>query len=404
MAARILIIDHTAELGGAEVALSRLLEAIDRKRFEVSVLLLAPGPLVDRLRVQHIRVAVLTSSQRLTAVGRLEAAASPFALLRNAIGALFLVPKVAAAIRSSRADIVVANSLKSAVLTAIAAPLAGRGWIWHLHDRIAPDYLPRSLVFGLRSLARWSPRMIVTNSQATRLTIPRVPDARIAVAYPGVDVTDTARSLAPRPPATPHFGLLGRIAPTKGQREFLQAAALVMPDRPDIRFSIIGDALFNDGPFANEIRALPAALGIDTRVTFTGWLDDPMTEVRTLTALVHASPVAEPFGQVIVEAMLAGVPVIGTDAGGVREILDADGHSESISAGVRRTQCGVLVEPGNPVALAAAIVWMADHVLERNAMAEHARERAIVRFDIRKSASKTERAWTCALGPKAVDH
>ncbi|TAM69467.1 MAG: glycosyltransferase family 1 protein [Microbacteriaceae bacterium] len=396
-AARVLVIDHTAELSGGEVALSRLLEAVDRERYDVRVLLLADGPFAARLSAQGIPVAVLSGSSRLTRIGRAEAASSPIALLANAIRTLALVPRISAAIRGAGAQLVVANTLKAAVLSSIAAPLAGRRWVWHLHDRIARDYLPPALVFGLRALARWAPRLVVANSEATRATLPRLHDDRVIVAYPGVAVPPAEAPLR-TPPSVPLFGLLGRIAPTKGQLEFLRAAALLVAGHPGIRFSVIGDALFNDGRFADEIRAMPAALGIDDCVMFTGWLDDPTSAIQGLTALVHASPIAEPFGQVIVEAMFAGVPVIGTDAGGVREILNADGAVEPIGRGVTRTAFGLLVAPHDPAALATAMAWMAEHEPEREAMAGRARVSAAERFDIRVSASRTNQAWTRALG------
>ncbi|NNC11870.1 glycosyltransferase [Planctomonas sp. JC2975] len=397
---RVLLIDHTAALAGGEVAMARLLTAVDRSRFEPMVLLMAEGPLVPRLREEGVRVAVLPVSGELTGAGRAEAVSSPVTIIRNALHTLAIVPRLASAIRGAKADLVVANTLKSAVLTAFAAPLAGRRWVWHLHDRIAPDYLPRVLVLTMRMLARFGPRAIVANSVATRETVPGTPDRRIAVAYPGVDIpslrTPTRSDIVP-----PTFGLVGRIAPTKGQVEFLHAAALLEDRLADARFRIIGDALFNDGEFAAEVRRLPDALGISERVVFTGWVSDPSGELAGLTALVHASPVPEPFGQVVVEAMLAGVPVIGTDAGGMREILDADHPIESPADGVTRTRLGLLVKPGDHRALAAAMCWMADHPTEREAMARDARASAIDRFDVRRSAEVTMDVWTRALGAPA---
>jgi glycosyltransferase involved in cell wall biosynthesis len=394
------VLDHTAELAGGEIALARLLHALDRDAHRTDVLLLADGALVPRLRADGIRVAVLPVSGRLTGVGRVEAA-SPGGLLRSGIRTLALIPRLSAAIRGAHPDLVVANSLKSAVLAALAAPLAGRPWVWHVHDRIAPDYLPRPMVAGLRLLARIGPRMVVANSLATRGTLPGVPDDRIVVAYPGVDpagvlptgVVSTGTS----------FGLLGRIAPTKGQREFLDAASLVAGSMPEAAFLIIGDALFNDDEFAERIRALPEGLGLAGRVVFTGWVDDPIRAIAGLTALVHASPVPEPFGQVIVEAMLSGVPVIATAAGGVPEILDPESLRRPLSRGTWLTPFGILVAPGSVAALADAMRWMSAHPAERAAIVERARSAAAERFDIASTARTVAAAWDRALdrGPES---
>ncbi|WP_022900946.1 glycosyltransferase family 4 protein [Humibacter albus] len=398
---RVLVVDHTAELAGGEVALARLLAQLDATRFDVRVLLLAEGPLAERLRVLGIPVAVVAASDRLTGAGREDVVSSPLRLIGSAARTIALVPRLMRAIRSARADLVVANTLKAAVLVSLAAPATGRRWVWHLHDRIAPDYLPRPLVAAMRVIARLGPRMIVANSEATRATLPGVPKHRIVVAYPGIDMVagaaTTAEPLADhgRPPL---LGLLGRIAPTKGQVEFLEAAARIAATHQDVRFVIIGDALFNDAPFAEGVRGMPAALGIAERVEFTGWLENPATTVSALTALVHASPVPEPFGQVLVEAMLIGTPVIGTDAGGVPEILEdprCGGGGERV-AGVRKTPLGLLVRPGDVDALSSAMNWMLEHPVERASMAEAARRSARERFDIRLSAHRVADAWARA--------
>jgi glycosyltransferase involved in cell wall biosynthesis len=391
---RVTVVDHAAGLAGGEVALARLLHALDRDRFDATVILLAPGPLEDRLRADGIRVVVLPTSEALTTVGRTEAVSSPVVAGVSALRSLAAVPRLATAIRRTHADLVVANSLKSAVLVAFAAPLAGRRWVWHLHDRIAPDYLPRQLVGALRSMARVGPRLVVANSAATRSTLPRLADRRVVVAYPGLEITPSPTPRETSPAAS--FGLLGRIAPTKGQTEFLRAAALLLPQLPSARFTVIGDAMFNDADFAVEVRALPAELGITDSVVFTGWATEPIAAIRQLTSLVHASPVPEPFGQVLVEAMLEGVPVIGTNAGGVPEILDPDGLGREDTNGVIITPLGVLVRPADPASLASAMNWTTTHPHEVAEMAIQARTSAAARFDIRQSARIIEAAWLTA--------
>ena len=389
-----LAIDHPAGSAGGEVALARLLAGVDRSRFEPSVLLLEDGPLVDRLAAASVRTAVLPASRALTEAGRDEVLASPAAAASHALRTAKLIPRVSAAIRGSHADLVVANSLKAAGITSWAAPLAGRPWVWHLHDRIEDDYLPVPLVSALRLLARVGPRMIVANSQATRRTLPRIAEARIVVAYPAVPDQD---AVTPHRPARPTFGLLGRIAPTKGQTEFLHAAARLVQTLPEARFEILGDAMFNDHAFAAGVRALPATLGIADAVTFAGWVDNPAAAIAGLTALVHASAVPEPFGQVVVEGMLAGVPVIATAAGGVPEIVDPDARAEPIGHGVTRTPYGLLVPPGDVPALAAAMAWTADHPEDAAAAAVRAGAMARARFDIATTARRVEGAWTRAL-------
>jgi glycosyltransferase involved in cell wall biosynthesis len=391
---RVLAIDHTAGLAGGEVALARLLEGIDRERYEPYALLLEDGPLASRLRAASVITAVLPASRALTGAGREDVASSPLRLVMNALRTAALLPRVSAAIRSSGADLVVANTLKSAVIVALAAPLAGRRWVWHLHDRFAPDYLPRRLVIALRVLARFGPRMVVANSQATRNTLRTLPRGRVVVAYPAVP---TSRAATLSAPPTPTFGLLGRIAPTKGQIEFLHATAQLAETTPDVRAIVLGDAMFNDHEFAERVRRLPPTLGIADAVTFTGWVDEPLEALGSLTALIHASPVPEPFGQVVVEGMLAGVPVIATAAGGVPEIVDPDGESEPIADGLKRTPYGLLVRPGDPSALARAMRWVIEHPAAAAEATRRASAMAQVRFGIDGTVQVVQDAWDRAL-------
>ena len=143
---------------------------------------------------------------------------------------------------------------------------------------------------------------------------------------------------------------------------------------------------------------MPAELGIQDRVIFTGWIADTTKEVDRLTAVVHASPVPEPFGQVVVEAMARGVPVIATRAGGVTEILDPDGTTEvPIPGAALRTPLGQLVGPGDPAGLAAAMRWVLAEPCQAEKVAEAAFESARQRFDITRTAESVIAAWDLAL-------
>lgn len=381
---RVLVLDHTAREGGAELALLRVVERLGAA-YEIRALVFEYGAFVARLRSAGIHTAVCELDGAVNATSR-DSLMKPAALLRSLARLSSFVPRLARAIRGSRAELVVANSLKSAVFTAVAAPLAGRRWVWHLHDRLAPDYLPRPVVAVMRALAVVGPRRIVVNSRATLETLPASARAKATIAYPGL----TADAFEPAKPVTPPVvGIIGRISPTKGQREFLEAAAIIGRTRSDVRFRIVGAALFGEDDYAAEIARLPAELGIDDRVESTGWVSDPGAELRQLSVLVHASPVPEPFGQVVVEAMAAGVPVVATDAGGVPEIVLPDGPAGPA--------LGELV----PTADAEAIARAVEHVLadpdSAAAVAARARRYAQGRFTIEETVRVVRDTWTRSL-------
>lgn len=385
---RVVVLDHTAQEGGAEIAMLRLVEVLRHEHgLDVQVLLLAPGPLEERLRAAGIPVSVLEVGRGLTAASRERVAQS---VLRSAMQTLGVARRLARALGESGCDLVVANSLKSAVFAFIAAPLARRRWIWHLHDRLARDYLPAALLVGMRAIAVLGPRAIVANSSATRGMLPSAAKRKTVVAFPGLPPAAFTVTDGPRVPEI--VGIVGRVSPTKGQREFLDAVAQLAPGRPDLRFAVVGGALFGEDDYEAEMRAHAERLGIADRVEFSGWVGDPGVRLRGLTLLVHASPVPEPFGQVVVEAMAAGVPVVATAAGGVLEILDPAGRDVP-TASWRATPTGILVAAGDARALAAGIGEALDDPAARMVRAEAARLDAEARFTIDRTARTVLGAW-----------
>jgi glycosyltransferase involved in cell wall biosynthesis len=138
--------------------------------------------------------------------------------------------------------------------------------------------------------------------------------------------------------------LFGRITPWKGQRVLIRALPLL----PDTRALIVGAAMFGEDAEVEFLHALAAKLGVEDRVDFLGFRRDAPTLMRAVDLVVHCSTSPEPFGRVIVEALLAGTPVLATEGGASGEILgDAPGWQ---------------VRPDDPEALAGAIstVWDSD--------------------------------------------
>ncbi len=224
----LLYVDHTAELGGAEVALLRLLGALDRTRFTPTVLLFSEGPLAVRLRELTVEVVVLPLGQGMVGTSR------------NQLGSAILSPRGLSAmiahlwrvtqfLRSRRFDLVHTTSLKADLIGGLAARLAFRPLLWHIHDRISEDYLPAKVVKVFRALARAMPRFVVVNSEATKKTLMPFPEERIRVVHPGIPEELLESAAEDEAPATgaPIVGIVGRISPTKGQDVFLRAAALV---------------------------------------------------------------------------------------------------------------------------------------------------------------------------------
>jgi glycosyltransferase involved in cell wall biosynthesis len=141
----------------------------------------------------------------------------------------------------------------------------------------------------------------------------------------------------------PLVGIVGRLQRWKAQHVFLEAAALVARERSDARFVVVGGAVLGtEGTYPEDLAAQAAELGLGGRVRFVGHQDDVPPWFDALDVAVHATN-GEPFGLVLVEAMVLGTPVVATAVGGPTEIVE-EGSS------------GLLVPPARPDAMAAAIL------------------------------------------------
>lgn len=352
---RVVYLDHCALLSGAELALRRLLPYLD---VEAHVILAADGPLVTELQDAGISVEVLPLPQRTARLARQHVQPGRLSLWAVTDTAAY-VGRLYRRLRQLEPDLVHTNSLKAAVYGIAASRLARRPVVVHLRDRIAQDYLPRPAVLALRFLIHRFSTAIIANSCATLETLPPTGAARVissAVIY------DSVRPDVPRPDRrqAERFGMLGRVAPWKGQDIFLRAFAAARAGEQ--RALVAGVPMFGEDAFMRELIELAQSLGIASWVDFVGFVE-PEAFLSEIDILVHASRIPEPFGQVVVEGMAAGLPVIAADAGGPAEIIN---HGVD----------GWLTPPNDVSALADALVRLqADRTLRR-ALGINARRRA----------------------------
>ena len=331
-AATILFFDHTASMGGGEVALFSLVQRLDRTRFSPLVVLGSEGALHGKLIEAGVETYVLPIASAV-AQTRKDSLGGGSLLRVRAIGiSIAYAWQLARFMRSHRAALVHANSLKADIIGGLAAHLARVPIIWHVRDRIEPDYLPGPVVKVFRTLCRWLPRHVIANSHATLQTLHLPPTRAASVVYSGLDLNgycplpqsdgETPREEASRRLSqAPVIGIIGRISPWKGQHIFLKMAAAVHARVPDSRFQICGSAMFGEEAYEAELRALVTQLGLEECVDFLGFRSDVAHVIQGLDLLVHASTTGEPFGQVVVQGMAAGKPVVATRGGGVPEIV-----------------------------------------------------------------------------------
>jgi glycosyltransferase involved in cell wall biosynthesis len=358
---RVVFVDHGARLSGGELALLRLLPELS-KHVDVTVLLGEEGPLLDRLRDQNIRAEVIPLAPRVRDLRR--ESVRPAAIDIRALAALPpYVLRLRRRIRDLEPDLVHTNSLKAALYGGIAGRLAGVPTIWHIRDRVSRDYLPRPAVELVRLVSRVVPNAVIANSHETMSTLPRRWPSDVLYNPVAPDTVRARDDSTDETRASLVVGMVGRLAPWKGQDVFLDAFAEAFRGT-DVRARLIGSALFGEDKYAASLEERAECIGIASQVEFRGFKEDVWGELRELDVLVHCSVRPEPFGQVVLEGLAAGVPVVAANAGGPAELITNDVD-------------GILTPPGSVTELAAALLRLADDSDLRTRLSTAGRRRSL---------------------------
>jgi len=360
---RVLFLDQTGQLGGAELCLADVAASYAESS---SVLLFQDGPFRSLLESKKVTVSIVCPGDHPAVISK---SSGLTGILRA--GPRFFGVALQVAAEARRFDLIYANTAQALIVGGVAALLSRKPLLYHLHDIISEEHFSvvnrRLLVaFGNRAAA------VVANSEATRRSFIESGGRKrmTFVVYNGFDPDCYAE------PATeyqlsfredlgiggaPCVLMVGRITPWKGQHLLLEA----MRTLPGVHAIIAGDALFTDEDrqYDDRIRKAAVEAGLSGRIHFVGFRHDLPRWYGTADLVVHASTAPEPFGRVIVEAMLAGKPVIATRGGGASEIL-----SDKIT--------GYLVAPGDARLLAAAIHGILDDPHEAAAVAGRGRDHA----------------------------
>ena len=347
---RILILITLAETGGAQSYVAGLLPGLE-ERFEVIVAAHGDGPLRAASQAARVRYVSLRHVRR------------PLNPVRDLLGLLELVVLM----RRTAPVIVHANSSKAGVLGRLAAVAAGvpiriftvHGWAF-------------SASSGLVSvLYRWADRLMaplttlticVADRERTSGLAARTCSAERTVVIPNaVDVDAVPRARHDGGP--PLVVAVGRLAEPKDALTLVRALAAVR-GRP---FSAL---LIGDGPDRPSVEAEVRRLGLQDAVALAGTRDDvpallAQADVFALSSRSEGAPLS------ILEAMAAGLPVVSSRVGGVPELV-VEGET------------GLLVPPGDPAAMAAALGRLLADAGLRRRLGAAGRERAQRCFDVRR--------------------
>jgi glycosyltransferase involved in cell wall biosynthesis len=345
---RILIVVTLTETGGAQTYVASMLPALT-EGFEVAVAAHGDGPLRDATREAGVRFIPLRHVRR-----RL----NPW---RDALGLL----ELRGVLRRERPDIVHVNSAKAAALGRLAATLARvpiriytvHGWAFLAHSG------PASAVY------RWAERAlrplttvtvcVAESERRAGLAADTCEERTTVVIHNGVD-SSRARASEPHPEPL-RVVTVGRLQAPKDAVTLVRALALVRG--PRFEAVVVGD-----GPDRPAVEAELRLLRLESAVELAGERED-VPELLATADLFVLSSRSEGLPLSILEAMAAELPVVASSVGGVPEVV-VDGET------------GLLVAPGDPQSLAAAIERLLGDSALRRRFGEAGRVRVAEHFDL----------------------
>ena len=300
-----------------------------------------------------------------------------FVSIRNSFG-MFSAKKIGRFIDKEQIDIVHAHVARDYLAAGIAVRTAKK----------AKLILTRHVVFPLKPFHRFALRNVdaaVAVSPKVRHQLEKIfPAGKVHLISNGIDMQHGShddktlgsefRELHSIPKGAPVVVTLGELKLLKGQRDFVLAANEVIKRFPECRFVIAGQDHSIDKHFRRELKRLVKVFGHDESFVWLDWLDDISPLLAAADIFVSPSH-SESFGLAILDAMVAGAPVVASATDGARELI-ADENA--------------LVPIKDPVALAEKICWFLDNEAARRDLAEKQSSTARENFGLDRMVDATE--------------
>ena len=368
MPKKILYITSVGLHWGSEKSLLLLVKHINRKKFSPFVLTVS-GSLQRELKENSIPYSIY-NSQTLTK--------------KEIIKFFHLVFRLAGFIKKEKFDLIHSNDIHSAQYSVLAARLAGVPSILHIRNTELASWLgwKNSLIFkiAIKTIA------ISREVKESLLEIGVAAD-KIQIIHNAVDLDEFNPDILGKPyrdeigvaDGELLIGVVGRIAPHKGQGIFIRAIPDILNSFPNAKFTIIGEGSTQSGDFIIHLQQMIAELKLEAKVCFSGFKANVAQIMKALDVLVVPS-LNEAFGRVVIEAMAVKTPVVASRVGGIPDIVEN---------GVN----GILVPLKAPNAISEAVIkLLSDKDLYYN-ISQNSRKTVEDLFSIPKHVEKVERLY-----------
>ena len=296
------------------------------------------------------------------------------------------VARIVRIIRRDGYRIVHTHTPRSAVIGRAASVWAGVPFVHHVHSPASRDTTRRWTNWLNGRIERLtltgaSRLLTVSTSLARHMQSAGFDAERISIVPNGVPTTDAGERRS-APASTWTLGAVALFRPRKGMEVLLDALALLRSEGLSVQLLAVGP--FETPQYEAELKARVARRELVDRVCWTGFTRNVSAELGKMDLFVLPSLFGEGLPMVVLEAMAAGVPVVGTKVEGI---------PEAIRDGVD----GVLAEPGDAEDLASAIARVLKGDLDWKQLRTSARQRQAERFSDRSMAEGVAAAYRHVL-------
>lgn len=299
--------------------------------------------------------------------------------------------QVAALVQGGGYELIHTHSPRAALVGRLAATWTGVPLVHHVHGQTAVE-VGRQWNYRLsawverRALHGADAVIAVSESARNYLSRENFVAQRLQVVPNGVPCRGP---LSNRSRPTTHWtiGMIALFRPRKGAEDLLHAVACLRGEGHDVRLRCVGS--FESDPYETTLRELSDELGISQAVEWPGFSTDVAGQLARMDLLALPSVLCEGLPMVVIEAMAAGVPVLGTRVDGITDVI-------------RDRETGLLAQPGDPHDLARVLHGVVTGQVDWHALRENAHRRQAEVYSDRQMAHGVAEVYRAVLAGRTA--